>query len=175
MNAGEKRAAARWRVARPSSIAAIALLLVATLPGCLQLVAPYDDQTERETFTAARAVDLFYGEILEARPDARSYAKFSERYVQLEAELRGLVLRNEVRPLNEDSVEIARNILTLWQQAKDRHQKSDGYENGAARLDRDRFARLFRYALTAERSKPGGEGAADESDAPDDAAMPGGR
>ncbi len=181
MSAGARRMAAWSRAARPG-IVAIALLLGASLPACLHLVAPYDDQTERETFAAARAVDLFYGGILEARSDARRYAKFSDRYVQVEAELRGLVLRNEVRPLNEDSVEIAHNILTLWQQAKDRHQKSDGYENGAARLDRDRFARLFRYALAAERAKPGGDGAADEGGAavgidPDamDSRSPGGR
>lgn len=147
---------------------ATAVLLAATLAGCLQLVAPYDDQTEREIFAAARTVDQFYGELLEARTDARRYAKFADRYVQVETELRALVLRNEVRPLNEDSVEIVRNILTLWTQAKDRHRTHDRYEPGAARLDRDRFARMFRYALAAERLKPGGGGAADEPDAGDD-------
>ena len=154
---------------------AAVLLVAAALAGCLQLVAPYDDQTGREIFAAARSVDQFYGELLEARTDARRYAKVADRYVQIETELRAVVLRNEVRPLNEDSVEIARNILTLWIQAKDRHRTQDGYEPGAARLDRDRFARMFRYALSAERLKPGGEGAGDgEGAGAADADDPGG-
>ena len=165
MSATALQTAGRPGTASRAVLATAAVLLAATLAGCLQLVAPYDDQTEREIFAAARTVDQFYGELLEARADARRYARFADRYVQIETELRALVLRNEVRPLNEDSVEIARNILTLWTQAKDRHQKRDGYEPGAARLDRDRFARMFRYALAAERLKPGGDGAADNEDA----------
>jgi hypothetical protein len=141
------------KAARRSAI----VVLAVALAGCLRLVAPYDDQTERDTFAAARAVDQFYGDLLEARPDARRYAKFADRYVEIETTLRALLLRNEVRPLNDDSAEIVRNILTAWTETKDQHRKTDGYETAAARLDRDRFVRQFRYALAAERLKPGGE------------------
>jgi hypothetical protein len=147
----------RSRAGRFRALAALlGSLLALGSTGCLQLIAPYDDQTVRDIFAAARAVDQFYGELLEAPAGKRQYALFSERYVRIESELRSLVLRNEVRPLNEDSTEIARNILALWQQKKERHMKTDSYQTGAANLDRERFADLFKYAVMAEKGKPGG-------------------
>lgn len=138
-------------------IAFLGSLLVLGSSACLQLIAPYDDQTVRDIFAAARTVDQFYGDLLEAPAGKRQYARFSERYVQIESDLRALVLRNEVRPLNEDSTGIARNILTLWRQKKERHMQTDTYQAGAAGLDRERFADLFKYAAMAEKGKPGGE------------------
>src|SRR6266850_8551792 len=135
-------------------VALLGSLLALASAGCLQLIAPYDDQTVRDIFGAARAVDQFYGELIEAPAGKRHYADFSERYVQIESELRALVLRNEVRPLNGDSTEIARNILTLWRQKKERHKLADAYLPGAAALDRDRFADMFKYAAMAEKGKP---------------------
>ena len=70
-----------------ATAALVALAAALGAAACLQLIAPYDEQTERETFAAARAIDQFYGELLEARPDARRYAKFSERYVAIESDL----------------------------------------------------------------------------------------
>lgn len=143
-------------------------LLTLASAGCLQLIAPYDDQTVRDIFATARAVDQFYGELLEAPAGKRQYAHFSERYVQIESDLRALVLRNEVRPLNEESTEMAGNILTLWRQKKERHMRSDTYQSGAAVLDRDRFADMFKYAAMAEKGKPGGqEPGGEEPDADD--------
>jgi hypothetical protein len=152
--------------------------------GCVHLVAPYDAQIESETLAAARSLDRFYGDLLEEDERQRPYARFKERYVQIETDLRALVLRNEIRPLNEDSAGIARDILALWTQKKERHRTRNGYATGAARLDRDRFVTLFRYALRAERAKggstpvahpeegrdgDGGPGAAPGSDDPADA------
>jgi hypothetical protein len=121
--------------------------------GCVHLVAPYDAQIESETLAAARAIDRFYGDLLEEDERQRPYPRFKERYVQIETDLRALVLRNEIRPLNEDSAGIARDILALWTQKKERHRTRNGYATGAARLDRDRFVTLFKYALRAERAK----------------------
>ena len=141
---------------------AISILAVAALPlslgACVHLIAPYDDLTQQAIFAAARGVDQFYGELLEADAGKRPYAKFAERYVQIDTDLRALLLRNEVRPLNEDSTNIARTLLTLWEEKKEQHRRRDGYPDGVATLDRARFARLFKYAARAERAKPDEDG-----------------
>lgn len=139
-----------------SSRAPVALLAIAALAlpwGCVHLIAPYDEQTQQAIFAAARAVDQFYAEMLETDPGKRPYSRFSERYVQVGTELRALLLRNEVRPLNDDSTSIARTLVSLWEEKKEGHRKRDAYPDGAARLDRDRFARLFKYAARAEALK----------------------
>jgi hypothetical protein len=131
------------------------LLLAALLAGCVRLIAGFDEQTRNEILADARLVDRFYGELLETDEAKRPYVASAPRYVQVETELRALVLRNEARPLNQDSTDIARKILLLWQQTKDLHKRRDGYPGGSARLDRESFGRLFLYALTAEQAKPG--------------------
>ena len=123
-------------------------LLSLASAGCLQLIAPYDDQTVRDIFAAARAVDQFYGELLEAPAGKRQYALFSERYVRIESDLRALVLRNEVRPLNEDSTEIARNS---WRRFKKRScfvslsfMPGLYHEGPSIRISRRRSGRVWR-------------------------------
>src|SRR5258706_4389413 len=144
------------RLHRPV-LSGFVLLALMTAPGCFRLIAPYDEQTQQAIFAAARAVDQFYGDLLEAAPATRAYAKYSGRYVQIDTDLRALVLRNEVRPLNQDSTGIARDIQKLWEEKQDQHRRTDGYPDGVARLDRARFTRLFRYAAAAERAKPAGD------------------
>jgi hypothetical protein len=133
------------------------LLFIAALtiiPGCsIQLIAPYDVDTQRSTFECAKLVDHFYGKLLETDDQNRQYAKFVDQYVAIEAELNALVLRNKVRKLNVDSTDIAEQILKFWQKYKARHKKDDTYSTGNAELERDRFARLFAYAVRAEDAK----------------------
>ena len=122
--------------------------------GCsIQLIAPYDADTQRTTFECAKLVDHFYGKLLETNEQNRQYAKFADQYVAIESELNALVLRNKVRKLNTYSVDITRQILTFWQKYKARHKKDDTYSTGNAELERDRFARLFAYAVRAEDAK----------------------
>lgn len=138
-------------------IVSLVLLALLTQAGCLHLITSYRAQVENEILAAAKAVDQFYGELLEEDEGKRPYARFKERYVQIETDLRALVLRNEVRPLNEDSTTIVRNLLTLWTQKKDSHRQTNAYGSGSARLDRNRFATMFKYALRAETEKPRGD------------------
>ncbi len=130
------------------------VLALIIIGGCsLQLISPYDADTQRSTFECAKMVDQFYGKILETDAQNRQYTKFADQYTTIESELRSLVLRNKVRKLNEDSVNISQQILALWQKYKARHKTDDTYSTGNAELDRDRFARLFAYAVRAEDAK----------------------
>ncbi|MGD2119529.1 MAG: hypothetical protein PVG66_14300 [Chromatiales bacterium] len=67
--------------------------------------------------------------------------------------MRSLYARNESRPLNEESTKISESILNLWMKYKQRHQDNNTYKTGNAKLDRNRFIRLFISAASAEAAK----------------------
>lgn len=130
------------------------LLLLIASAGCgVKFVADYDDATFNEILKISKSVDRFYGDLLEAPEADRKYAKYSGRYVDIETDVRSLLTRNKLRPLNAESIQINETILKLWLKYKDAHQKTDGYRTGVARLDRDRFLRLFGAAADAEAAK----------------------
>ena len=140
---------------RCQSIYALFILVVGLLfvQGCIRLIADYDAKTEEVIFASAKAVDKFYCALLEDAESERRYSKYSAQYVEIEAELNSLVLRNKVRDLNEDSTDIAERILKLWQKYKERHKDKDTYKTGVAKLDRKRLQRMFAYAVRAEGAK----------------------
>ena len=78
----------------------------------VKLVATYDEDTEKLIFNTAKLVDTFYGELLETKESGRNYEKFSKKYREIETEINMLILRNEVRSLNEESTKISKNIMT---------------------------------------------------------------
>ncbi len=124
------------------------------ITGCsVQLIAPYDADTQRTTFECAKLVDHFYGNLLETDGQNRQYAKFVDQYVAIESEINALVLRNKVRKLNTDSIDITEQVLKFWQKYKAQHKKDDTYSTGNAELDRDRFARMLAYSVRAEDAK----------------------
>lgn len=135
----------------------ILLLSLFIIQGCsYRLIAAYDEKTQEAIFASAKAIDQFYGFLLEANENERAYSKYSDKYVEIEAQLNALVLRNKVRDLNEDSTDIAERMLKLWRRYKDRHKEKDAYKTGMAKLDRKRFERMFSYAVRAEGAKKSG-------------------
>lgn len=137
---------ARW-------LALLMLVLMATAGCAVKFVADYDQGTFDEILKVGKGVDLFYGNLLEVPEADRKYAKFSSAWVQGETDIRSLLMRNQARPLNSESVQINQTILNLWLKYKGNHQSTDGYKTGVARLDRNRFLRLFAAAADAEAAK----------------------
>jgi uncharacterized protein involved in high-affinity Fe2+ transport len=140
----------------PSRLAALVLALFLSLvaSGCaIKLVADYDSAAFEEILATGKKVDKFYGTLIETKPEGRRYAAFSEQYVALEADIRGMVTRNQARALNSESTEISGLILKLFVKYKDLHKKNDNYSDGTAKLDRNRLARMFASAASAEEAK----------------------
>lgn len=132
----------------------IAIVGLTTVVGCsVKFVADYDSKTYEEILNAGKKVDMFYGNLLEVDERNRQYQKYAGEYVEIEAELRSLYTRNKSRPLNEESTMISESILKLWIKYKDRHKMKDKYTSGNAKLDRNRFGRLFVSAASAEVAK----------------------
>ena len=131
----------------------LTLLLIAAAACSVKFVADYDAATFDEILKTGKLVDRFYGDMLEAPEAQRKYATYSARYVEVETDIRSLLTRNQVRAKNTESIKINETILTLWMKYKDNHQKNDTYRTGVARLDRNRFLRLFAAAADAEAAK----------------------
>lgn len=132
----------------------LALLFALVSTGCaIKLVADYDSAAFEEILATGKKVDKFYGTLLEAKVNDRKYATFADQYVTLETDIRGMVTRNQARALNSESTEISRLILKLFEKYKGLHKANDTYSDGTAKLDRNRLARMFASAASAEEAK----------------------
>lgn len=132
----------------------LALTIALANAGCaIKLVADYDSAAFEEILAVGKKVDKLYGTVLDTDEGGRNYSKFSEAYVTAEAEIRSMVTRNQARALNSESTEISKKILTLFEKYKQNHKANDGYRTGVAKLDRNRLARMFGSAASAEEAK----------------------
>lgn len=147
------------------------LFLVVQTSGCaIKLVADYDAKIAQENINVSRQVDKFYGQLLETTYSDRSYDAFKDRYIEIEVNIRALVVQNKARPLNDESISIAETILEKWTKYKDQHKENwakyqlpDGDENKieAKHIYKDvlidnhrkRFTRLFTAMSVAEEAK----------------------
>ncbi len=134
---------------------AILLFFVFATSGCsrVSLVADYDSNTYEEIIRIGKSVDRFYGELLEQDESERAYETYSATYVEIETDIRSLYVRNKSRPLNPESTKISNSMLGLWVKYKQRHKDTGTYKTGNAKLDRNRFIRLFIAAASAEDVK----------------------
>ncbi len=149
------RLVAFWcpRPARWSSLLAW-LCLVLALGGCApHFVADYDAAAESEMLACARNVDRFWAVLLDTDPAARSYAAFKESYNGIEADLRILVLRCEIRPRNAETLRQAKLILELWQGDKAHHKEKNGVSDFLATRHRKQFYQAFVAMAKGEKAK----------------------
>jgi hypothetical protein len=139
---------------RRGALALSFLFAVVAAAGCaVKFVADYDAATVNQLLEVGKKIDVFYGTLLDRKPETRTYADYSPRYVEIEADLRSLWMRNKARPLNEESTQIARITLDLWVKYKNAHKLANAYPDAKAEAHRDRFERLFVSAVTAETAK----------------------
>ncbi len=140
----------RWLVAL--------LLSLALAAGCtVEYVAERDRAVEEELLRLATEVDRFWVELLDTPAEERGYAAFRDDYNRIESDLRALVLRNEIRPLNAASTEQAELLVAQWQDSRELHRDDDTYGEFRAKRHRDQFARMFRAMARGEQAKQGGD------------------
>lgn len=73
----------------------------------------YDYQTKEALIEAARLVDRFFISIENAK-DVHEITKEYDNYIEIKASLNSLLLRNEIRALNDESVEAIRALSGQW-------------------------------------------------------------
>ena len=130
----------------------ISILLSVT--GCtVKYVADYDASIKEEIFQVANKVDFFWGTLLDTQVTDRKYDKFKDQYNQIESDIRGLVMKNEVRALNKESTKQANIALKLWMEDKSIHKGNDNFSDFEAKRHRKQFNRVFTAMAKGEDAK----------------------
>ena len=135
------------------SLITLASVLV-FLQGCtIKMVSDYDAEAAKEIINVSKQVDQFYGSLIETKESERSYNTFKEKYIEIEVNIRALIIRNKTRPLNDESISIAETTLEKWLKYKEKHKTNDNYKTSLASNHRKRFTRLFTAMSVAEEAK----------------------
>ncbi|MDX8378265.1 MAG: hypothetical protein R8L53_09615 [Mariprofundales bacterium] len=122
--------------------------------GCaMKWVSDYDARLATEIIDVSKQVDTFYGELIETEDANRGYDKFKDRYIQIEVNIRALLVQNMARQLNDESISIAETILEKWLKYKTKHKLAGIYKSTLAKNHRKRFTRLFTAMSVAEEAK----------------------
>ena len=134
-----------WTVAAMFSVAVI---------GCTyQYVADYDASVVEDVNLISKKIDIFFGKLLETPVDERGYQRFKDTYIEVEADLRLLLRRNEIRPLNDETTKQINITLNLWLDDKAKHAKDNTVSNFIAKRHREQFCRLFVAMAKGEMAK----------------------
>lgn len=133
------------------------IFLIATclsVSGCaVTYVAEYDASIKGEIVQVAKEVDLFWGALLDTEPSKRNYEKFKDQYNKIETDIRGLVMKNEIRALNNESTKQANIALDLWIEDRDIHKKSETFSDFDAKRHRKQYIRVFTAMAKGEEAK----------------------
>lgn len=131
----------------------LVFLGVAASACTVRYVADYDAEVKAEILRIAKEVDLFWGRLLDTPADQRQYAKFKDDYNRIEADLRNLRMRNEIRPLNRLSTEQSQIALDLWLDDKTSHKQNNTISDFIANRHRKQFVRVFVAMARGEIAK----------------------
>ena len=122
----------------------ILVLIVYTISGCrVQYVADYDDNIRNDIISIAEEIDMFYTLLLETPEADRTYESFKEDYLDIEVSLRSLLMKNKIRPLNEESTRQTELALELWLEDKEAHKEDDTVSDFIINQHRSQFQRIF--------------------------------
>jgi hypothetical protein len=137
------------------SQAAILLFITSfVLIGCrVQYVADYDDTVYNEIISVAKEIDMFYTILLSTSAEERLYENFIDEYLTIEVDLRSLLMRNEIRSLNEESTRQTEIALELWLEDKSQHKENNSVSDFIITQHRKQFQRIFVAMATGESAK----------------------
>ncbi len=101
----------------------------------------------------SKEIDRFYGELLYTKEDERNYDRFKEQYLAIEVDLRGLLTKNKIRPLNDESTKQTEIALELWLDDKKQHKENDKVSDFIINRHREQFQRIFIAMAKGEEAK----------------------
>ncbi len=130
------------------------LFTLLMLSACtVRYVAEYDASITEEIIKLLKKVDMFYGELLETDVNNRGYENFKEKYIEIESDLRVLLVKNQIRALNKESTEQAKIALELWIEDKEEHKENNTVSDFIAKRHRGQFTRIFIAMAKGEKAK----------------------
>lgn len=128
----------------------VAVLLSITAFSCkVQFVPEYSSELESQIVKGAKLNDKLYLEMLNVGSPNRSFANFSDRYVEIEAELNSIRLKNEGRRKNVMMLSIIDNLITEFKKLRDEH-KNAVLTDGQILVDQSTIKGFWKPLLVAE-------------------------
>lgn len=117
-----------------SNIKSLSIVLITLLfiGGCktIKLVPDFDASISEQIMDTAKKVDAHYITMIGMFNDsitALSYEEVHEGYEVIEIELNSILLKNKVRELNSESIQVSSTVLDTFVKYKDRHKsKANG-------------------------------------------------
>lgn len=139
------------------TLLAMSVLVLLTFNSCkVSFVPNFDAALLEQIESTAKSVDKFYLQILESGKidtNNRKFDKYIEQYIEIEVEIKSLLNKNKIKPLNNSSVRICEITLELWIKYKEEHRKDRLLSDGVIKLNRKTFDDLFFAIQVAEKGK----------------------
>ena len=130
--------------------------LVGALPEPEATISAYDTKTQEQTLSAAKKIDEIFSKILpvgNTGSETYSYRGLKDNYRIIDVELQNLLLRQESRPLNTQSVKQHKLVITEFSKFIEQH-KTENINYAMAREKRKLFHEMFKKILSLEAIKP---------------------
>lgn len=122
--------------------------------GCkVHFIPDYSVALSQDIISTAKKIDNFYLAMQEVNSANRQYEHFTDKYVDIEADLNSLLNQNRIRPLNKESTRISEIALQFWIKYKTEHKSDNKISDGIIKLNRKTFSDLFYAMQVAEEAK----------------------
>lgn len=129
-------------------------LSIMSMSACrVQLLPSHDAALQEEITTLAKTVDKFYLHMMESDSAGRSFSANVGEYINIEAELRSILNKNRIRPLNQNAIRINEITLETWIKEKEKHRTANTLSQGLVKLNAMTFRDFFYAMLVAEEAK----------------------
>jgi len=125
------------------SIYLLPTILLLFVSCTVQYVAQYDESIKNEIIRIASEVNMFYVKLLETDEVERTYDIFQKDYLAIEVDLNTLLMRNKIRPLNEESIKQGEIALELWLADKEQHKINNNVSDFIINQHKNQFQRIF--------------------------------
>lgn len=112
----------------------------------------YDGIMREHVAPLAKQVDDFYRLMLQLDEGQRQFDKYRDEYDRLGHEIKALQQAGNRQPLNENALEVAEEIQTLWVQRRAEHASEKTLSDALIQLNRVDFEDLFQTLLSLESS-----------------------
>ncbi|PPC76966.1 hypothetical protein C4K68_12690 [Pokkaliibacter plantistimulans] len=117
-------------------------------------VAQYDAQTKEALLASAREVDLFFLTI-ESKNEPPSFSEVAPEFIKIKADLRSLLMRNQVRPLNSISTQQTKLLIEQWSNVEKLLKLPERSSPAATSVVREIMFQAFDATITLEVAKEG--------------------
>ncbi len=116
-------------------------------------LADYDQRTADKIIEISKMVNLFYFNLSDQPASDRQYHKSADAYNHIQVEIETLLLMNQMRTNNEESIKQTENLLSLWVKYKSTHKEKDKYSDAMIKLNSKVIKRSIAAIATGEKLK----------------------